>query len=348
MNQPTPRNDRFTAIASTLVAIAILAAGVTAQQSPQANQNELTRLESDLRFQLERAFKHDGSRRSKRMAQVDQVLRDWQDSQKTEQDRARLTAWLTEATANSVPGSNLPFPLAPVFSQPPQPVQQATKDSIPANGQEATLKPTTKALVAFPTETIVISEQFPTVPPVGNQQHAPQPPTENIAPPTITAAKPVIETIPTSALPDTTQSTIQPAALQTTAKTDSVPVHINLVELAARIAGYHHSLDAVETQLLTHQNPSLGTLARQLEQLDPLTRDFHFVNLYYEALTEKQQRTITAPRSMAATLKEINRHLTRQEKHQHSDFLSTFETTPNQKLTTLRTHLITLQNNITQ
>ena len=63
MHQPT-YGERATAVVSTIVAIAILGAVVTAQQAraPQAGgeRGGLASLESDLRFQLDLAFRTDG------------------------------------------------------------------------------------------------------------------------------------------------------------------------------------------------------------------------------------------------------------------------------------------------
>ena len=55
--QSSTTGERVTAVLSTLVAIAILGAAVTAQQSRTPQADRLASLESDLRFQLDLAYR---------------------------------------------------------------------------------------------------------------------------------------------------------------------------------------------------------------------------------------------------------------------------------------------------
>jgi hypothetical protein len=131
MSQPSQKSERLTAIVSTLVAVAILAAGVTAQQSHQNPQDQLARLQSDLEFQLQRAYKHDVKRRNKRLDQLANVIQDWQHSTQSPPDHQRLVNWLTQATRNSMPGSSQSFPPAPEFSRKQSQAKSWIKDITP-------------------------------------------------------------------------------------------------------------------------------------------------------------------------------------------------------------------------
>ncbi len=344
MRRLSEKNERTTAIVSTLVAIAILAAGVTAQQSHQTPQDELLRLESDLRFQLERAFKHDGSQRTKRMAQVDQVIQAWQDSPKSNQDYALLVTWLNEATTHSMPGSSQPFPPAPQFGQAAPVAQQPTETKPPTETVAETTNPTNSAPLPIETAPVSTVEEIPTEEIKQTEAAALIAIDKKTAP-----SSQFISVLSTTnnnnsdfAIAAPTHEASPQVAPKAPTKTDEPPIRINLVELNARINGYHTSLDAVETKLLTLDTPNLDTLAQQVQQLDEMTRDFHFIHLYYESLTDKERRAISPPRSMKATLAEIHRHLNRYEKAQNDDFLSIFDSAQKEKIETLRNQLATI------
>jgi len=125
------------------------------------------------------------------------------------------------------------------------------------------------------------------------------------------------------------------------------PVRINLTELAARIAGYHEGLDQIETTLLLANSPNLDFLKKlelleeQAKNLDDLTRDFRFVKLYHESLTEKERGHMNAPRSVSATLAEIDRLLRRNESQQDGDFLGSFDPAQRKRIENLRQQLAT-------
>ena len=114
----TSGNERLTAFVSTMVAVAILAAGVTAHQSaaPVDSDSDVVQIASDLRFQLEMTFRHDVREREKRLAQFDAVMAAWNVAPQSNADRELLLAWLREAGANSLPGVMRPLPHVPDFS----------------------------------------------------------------------------------------------------------------------------------------------------------------------------------------------------------------------------------------
>ncbi len=119
MNFSTVRSERITAIISTVVAVIILAAGVTAHQSHHAPVDDLVQLESDLRFQLEAGYRHDTDERATRLAQLEEVFQAWQQSPRLPADQELVATWLLEATIRSMPGSSEPMPTIPQFGQQP-------------------------------------------------------------------------------------------------------------------------------------------------------------------------------------------------------------------------------------
>jgi len=116
MNPSIFSRERLTAIASTLVAIAILAAGVTAHQSI-VPLDELQRLESDLQFQLDWAFRHDAKQRSQRLAMLEETTEAWHASPRSQEDRKLFSSWLLESTIRSMPGTTKPLPKVPRFGK---------------------------------------------------------------------------------------------------------------------------------------------------------------------------------------------------------------------------------------
>ncbi len=334
MRQKSTKNERFTSIASTLVAVAILAAGVTAQQSRQAPHEELTRLESDLRFQLERAFKHDGSRRDETMAQVDQVVQSWQASPQSGNDRALFATWLTEATTHAMPGAHKTLPLAPEFGQPEQAMPLAVVQ--PTEVAPALIEPTTND--SAPTIAVDVTDEVASTS-LSNT-------TELFKQPTATAASPHISLLAADPL-KLNLETPTPNAPAQFSQISNRPVPINLTELTARITGYHHGLDDVETQLRTTNLPSFEILAREVHQLEEMAKDFRFVKLYYDSLTERERRFVSSPRSMGGMLAEIYRHVDRLEQTQDDDFLSVFDSAQNEQIDHLRMRLSAVAERIT-
>ena len=127
MDQSNARSERITAIVSTVVAIAILAAGVAAYQSSSAPVDKLVQLESDLRFQLEMGFRQNPKQGAERMALLNQVMHVWRHSDQSESDRSLLAQWLSEATIRSMPGSIDELTAIPQFgsTQPELPASAA-------------------------------------------------------------------------------------------------------------------------------------------------------------------------------------------------------------------------------
>ncbi len=284
MKQLFADRERITAIASTLVAIAILAAGVTAEQSRRPQTTSLDQLESDLRFQLHAGFRHDDHERLARLEQVEQVLDVWRQSTRTEADGRLLADWLLQATICSMPTSHNPLPAAPMFGK-------------------------------AETKNLPVVSDVPFTPP--SLTHVPLHAVARNGYPSQAATAPMVDEQPTD-------RDIRLAELQTPLFTDEKAT-INLTELAARIAGYHDSLDRIENALVTFDGSDLGVLIDSIEQLDEMIRDFRFVKLYYGALSDDERNVVRPPRPMTVTLVTIERQLTRREQNSSRDFLGDFD-----------------------
>jgi hypothetical protein len=107
-------------------------------------------------------------------------------------------------------------------------------------------------------------------------------------------------------------------------------IAINLIELAARTAGYHDGLNEIEATLF--QLDELGdsqqrlTLAqRSLRQLQQLVDDYQFIKLYYGQLTEKQRQTISAPRSPTMLCEYFSHCLSQWTTPRKADYLRSFD-----------------------
>jgi hypothetical protein len=114
--QQSTSGEKLTAAISTFVAIAILSAAVTAQQARAPQGDLLATLESDLRFQLELAFRHDPEAHRGRLAEVEQAIAAWRASPRTPADEKLLVKWFRTAMTQSMPGVSAEMPAAPPFS----------------------------------------------------------------------------------------------------------------------------------------------------------------------------------------------------------------------------------------
>jgi hypothetical protein len=339
------RNERLTAFVSTVVAVAILAAGVTATQQQDLPADDVTRAVADLRFQFDMAFRHDEREREDRLAQLEALVNAWEKSPQSADDRASLFKWLQESAGRSLPGALAPLPAVPEFSRPAPAVVHEVK-KVPVDEKPIVVTPpqpvVTNSTVAGPAvanKPIVENTITPTPSdPLEEEMVAlRQPP--SLAPGEATVAnvdKPALAPRPAGQ----EQPKLVPGKLLTSVavKEDQAtePVGVNLTELAARIAGYHDALDEVETALMRLEAPSLDVVIAQIAQLDRMTRDYGFVTLYYGSLTSKEQEQVIEPRSMKSTLTEVNRQLDRCAETLDGDFLGSFDQAAVQEIAGLR------------
>jgi hypothetical protein len=337
------RNERLTAFVSTVVAVAILAAGVTATQQQDLPADDVTRAVADLRFQLDMAFRHDERERDGRLAQLDALVSAWEKSPQSADDRASLFKWLQESAGRSLPGALAPLPAVPEFSRPTPAVVHEVK-KVPVDEKPIVVTPPQPVVrhstVAGPANKPVVENTITPTPsdPLEEEMVAlRQPP--SLAPGEATDAdldKPALAPRPAGQ----EQPKLVPGKLLTSVavKEDQATeqVGVNLTELAARIAGYHDALDEVETALLRLEAPSLDVVIAQIDQLDRMTRDYGFVTLYYGSLTSKEREQVIEPRSMKSTLTEVSRQLDRCAETLDGDFLGSFDQAAVQEIAGLR------------
>jgi hypothetical protein len=363
----TSGNERLTAFVSTMVAVAILAAGVTAHQSAAPSDTDVEQVASDLHFQLEMAFRHDFHEREKRLAQFDAVMAAWNIAPQSRADRELLLSWLREAGTNSLPGVMQPLPPVPKFSQSglvltdntPAIEQRVTKLPVPEFHGAEVKQPAIRQNA--PAETAATAPRL--------NSFAPEPASKSTSV-TPTPADPLEEEMIALRQPQSLttgpgnsergQLSIahrpgiaeQPKAVEQNLLASvpvmnspplDAPVKVNLTELAARIAGYHDGLDEVELALLRMDTPDLAVIKEQVEKLHSLTRDYGFVQLYYESLTPRERESILGPRSMQATLDEVKRQLKRREEVGDGDFLSTLNGASEREFADLRARIAEIE-----
>ena len=344
-------NERLTAFVSIVVAVAILAAGLTAQQNQAPATSDVVQMASDLRFQFEMAFRHDTRERDLRLAQLDTLMTEWQASPQSADDRESLQNWLQTAAGRSLPGAMESLPELPKFSQATAAVVHEV------NKVPAMIEPV-KAGEHTPTASVAKSTDTPTaaaVPtPVTPTPSDPleeemialrQPPSINPDEVVVEAAN-QLEAAPRPGLSEPKIGEKNLLASVATTPNNNEPVSVNLTELVARIAGYHDALDEVETSLLRLDAPSLDVVTEQVHRLDTMTRDYGFVELYYESLTPAERQTVSEPRSMRSTLSEVERQLKRCEETLDSDYLGTFDKAAEEEIAALRAKLAEIEKRI--
>jgi hypothetical protein len=364
----TSGNERLTAFVSTMVAVAILAAGVTAHQSAAPVDSDVVQVASDLRFQLETAFRHDFREREKRLAQFDAVMNAWNLAPQSNTDHELLLSWLREAGTNSLPGVTKPLPPVPDFSK----SGLVLTDSTPATMHQVQKLPATEIKqpdVRQPDVRQNVQTQnaatAPTLETFSVQNHA-----EANTPVTPTPADPLEEEMIALRQPQsmtTTPHEVEPTRLAIAPlpglsdppkvveqnllasvpvannNAADTPVTVNFTELTARIAGYHDGLDEVELAMLRMNTPDLAVVEEQVEKLDSMTRDYGFVRLYYDSLTPQERESILEPRSMQATLEEVKRQLKRCEEVGDGDFLGTLDAQAEQEFADLRAKIAEIE-----
>jgi hypothetical protein len=335
------RNERLTAFVSTVVAVAILAAGVTATQQQELPGDEVTQAVADLRFQFDMAFRHNEREREARLAQLDALVSAWEKSPKSADDRASLFQWLQESAGRSLPGALAPLPELPEFSHPAPAIVHEVK-KVPVDEKPVMVAPP-RPTVAPPTMVNKPVLQTPITPtpndPLEEEMVALRQPL-SLAPgeaENSTLDKPALAPRPTFQ----EEPKLVPSQLLASVpvKKEPAPVGVNLTELAARIAGYHDALDEVETALLRLDAPSLDVVIAQIDELDRMTRDYGFVVLYYDSLTAKERQQVIEPRSMKSTLTEVNRQLDRCAEVLNGDYLGSFDQAAVQEIAGLRAKL---------
>jgi hypothetical protein len=344
--QSSTFGERVTAAVSTLVAIAILGAAVTAQQARGPVADAVADFESDLRYQIDLTLRHDGASLKAAHEAVDQTLAAWHASPQSAIDRRLLVEWFDAAISATMPGHSGKLPPQPEFtseapiivappSQPtPPPAEPTPVAAEPAETHETPVAPIKPApAVSEVTEPAPVGPQATTIeaavvePPVVDStpvEHsitvAPahdgpsRPPTTPIALPGVPfepiAEVTTLEAPPVGATPY--EATTEPAA-----------VNVNLAELNARIEGYNQQLAEIEASMVVEDAVSGQRLTTLVEEIEQLAQQYQFVKLYFDSLTDSECRRVSEPRSLGDAISLASRLAAREQ--DASDFLADFE-----------------------
>ena len=313
------RGQRTTAVLSTLAAVAILGAAVTADPAgTKPTTTRLMSLESDLRFQLEMTYRHDGGAKANRFAALEATLEAWRRSPQSQRDERALVEWMRASISRSVPGELRELPATPAFGT-EEPSEGGTHRSTAA--EPATIAPRTQPAVTQPTAAPPVVQR---VPPRedGLATPAPSPPPA-VAPtasaPTlaggvavqqpkvvepsgeesITVRKvPAADSTPTRSLAESHEGTPPPTAA----------VQVNLSELNARIGGYHDGLRQLEAAVVAAgDGMTTEQMTRWVAEAEHLAQQYRFARLYHDSLTERERLFVMEPRSMQSTIDLLRR-----------------------------------------
>ncbi len=325
MHQSTT-GERLTAVISTLVAVALLGAAVTAQQPPPPHADRLASLESDLRYQLDMALRHDGAAHKTRIAELDATLAAWRESPQSPDDNQLLADWLEAAIDQSMPGSSGELPTRPEFGAeppiivtPPAPVnvEEPAATPEPALVEITTAPEPAPPVVEEPAEVIepfivAVSEAEPLATESAVEPAAPPEHSIAIAPAattTQTTPAELVDSTPVEAVVDASQPPpISPYEL-TPAEPTSEPevaqpaaVQVNLAELNARIGGYHQQLAETEAALVAEEEPTPQRLEALVGEVEELAAQYQFISLYHESLSEAERMHVEPLRGMGDVL----------------------------------------------
>jgi hypothetical protein len=338
------RGEKVTALVSTLVAIAILAAGVTAQQSHKSSLNQLLQLESDLRLQLDLAYGHDRPLLKERRATVNEVLDRWSGSTQTASDYQRVTQWLKEAITASMPGATRPLPEVPLFDEespletsPESPLDAAPEpprdEPRPQPRTEPAIDPPSPLSAGAPIQRVPTDRTTQTPAPIDSTgdlfrdpraaptgvDHRAEP---TLAEPQTADSRAVVATeplpAPTVASPDRLHTVSSPPDVQ-----------IDIAQLHARLNQHNLAVVALQRDLLGDRLAmNTSQLPRVVDRLDELTVQYDFLRLYYDSLTEAERSMVAPPRSPSHTARFLRQRLDMivgRSGSDEGDFLSPFD-----------------------
>jgi hypothetical protein len=357
--------ERATALMSALVAIALLGAAVTAQSSRSRSGDQLTRLESDLRYQLELGARVDRPAFEVGTKALESALVAWRKSPQSAGDHEVMTAWLRAALLRSLPGESGAWPATPEFSsahvarkevaadereQRPKAEGRRTKravadaDSAPKKdvaglkaGSSADKTPSRKTQEpneksGIFAQDVDLSDLHRQANRVGaNKNESNQPPA---APETSIVARQASVKTPVPEVGKRSAPTAAEAAKtyrdvgpeEKAAKPQAAAVEVNLGELNARIGGYHDGLGEIEAALVAgREGMTLEQVGELVTRLEELAGQSQFVRLYYDALRPEEGHFVMTPRSMAETVEMVDQQRARLEAVEEDHFATTNE-----------------------
>lgn len=341
----TTRGEQLTAIFSALIAVLLLGAGVAAHQTQRTTGERISQLESDLRLQLDVAYRRKPAEKRERLEQLDAALQAWRNADRAMQNDQRIVVWLQDAIIRSIPGSVGQLPKTPTFTKTRpiealNPARGATprpspnhdrrpieRESAPRPNSDVVLSTADKALIQQQGELQPIPREETPAGPSSQRQRvdafvatapdraaadvADQPPVERRFASNRSADRPA---------PDPAEIAksyhVQGQPAQASPKTSSkassrrTRVSVNLHELTYRVAGYHDGLDQVNA----HLDGNIGALTYQqisavVEQMEQLELQYRFVQLYYDTLSAEARRRVLRPRPLTQTVQQIRREL---------------------------------------
>lgn len=119
------------------------------------------------------------------------------------------------------------------------------------------------------------------------------------------------------------QATAAPAAaaIEPPVASSSTAVDVNLVELNARIGGYHDGLDEATAELVVDKSLNTLRMTRLVGELEELAAQHEFIMLYFQALSDRERKFVLEPRPIRPTL-ELAERQRRELEEAGDDFLT--------------------------
>ncbi|MCA9257574.1 MAG: hypothetical protein KDA61_00180, partial [Planctomycetales bacterium] len=276
------KGEQLTALASTIVAVIILAAGVTAHQTHSASRGRLFQKESDLRLQIDLGLSHNRAAMKERLREVDAVLDSWSRSQQTPEGARVLGEWLDEAINATMPGAVRALPPRPQFEAPPEPSSTEVKVAPTVDAGPASNVPVGSP--AAQNNDIFDAVTEPRDPlPVG-----PAPtPADAPAQPELESARPLDREVaaPRDASTSLVKTVSNPQAVEPARE-----IQVNVAQLRKQAMRYRNSLVTFEVSLDNPLSPiDESTAVDLVERLARLAGEYDFLQLYYASLSANEK-----------------------------------------------------------
>ncbi len=316
---------RWTVVVSTLTAVLLLGAGVTADPQRAVSVDELAGLRSDLEFQVRTAYRFNVPARDARLAAMERADRAWRESPQSEADRQLMAGWLRGAIAASMPGSRAPLPETPVFRVPAavaatvaeetvveKPIGSPTVFESPALPVENTARIVPRPAKRRVAETKAPQAGVATAPAVAQPSVAgvaPKPGPEFLA----SAQRPVVRPAEESSLTITKSRALTPRR---------PAVGVNLAELTVRVATYHDLLDEIEAAVAEASAWDAEAVESFRRLVTRAKEEHRFATLYYGILSAKERDRVLRPRDPKRVVRAAAEAVKQWRALQDRDFLA--------------------------
>jgi hypothetical protein len=341
---PLRPGERSAALLSALVAVGLLAVGVTAEAPPPPRESSRPPGEASARRQFELGFSHDRRQLKERIAMLDEALAAYGRAPATAENQQLLREWLATATRRSIAGNVQPLPPLPDFRDLPQPGAELPRDRGQLAGAEGADDDGAQA--ALPQSAPATAVGMPQRATAGGDPDAAA--VAKAAPQrvatTAVAATPTLSTPP--AAPAAHAELPRPAAAEGVGSRGAVAaatpteVAINLTRLDARIRQCHAELVQLgQAAAPSDALPSQEQLADWTAQLERIADAFDFADLYYQALTPEERSYVTRPTSPRRVAAILAKRLEELASGGDGDFLRVFDARRGPELEALRLRL---------